>query len=514
MDQKNLIVLRSQFRRRLFLACCIFVLGIGQVPPVFATVFGFAQVQAKARKLLGLPYHNKPFPVPGLLRKLTPSQYAMIQDVDPLWHQEHLLFDAQFYLPGSYFKRPVLIHSVVNGQVQPIPFSPRRFTFGDLRIGDKLPSNMGYAGFRLLYPLNTPPHRNEFISFLGASYFRAVGTGQIYGTSARGLGIDTALPSGEIFPYFREFWLVKPHHGSRKMVVYALLDSKVATGAYCFTIHPGKAVTVGVKAVIYMRKPVQKLEIAPLTSMFWHGRGRGVRAGDWHPAQHDSSDLVMANGNGEWVTRPLNDPLYTQITSYGMNQPQGFGLIQQDRHFSSYEGLQTKYQLRPSVWVSFIGKWGKGHIQLVELPTNNRDLDNIDAFWIPEHQPAPGVAYHFNYRLRFFLDNPRLIPNGHPVATYIGDGKAPGSRQVVIDFAGPGLSDLSASARVHAVIGVDRGAKILNQSVKWDRFEHSWRVTATILPVSGHPSDVRCYLVLNDKTMSDTWLYLLNAAKE
>ncbi|MDE3207874.1 MAG: glucan biosynthesis protein, partial [Pseudomonadota bacterium] len=111
-------------------------------------------------------------------------------------------------------------------------------------------------------------------------------------------------------------------------------------------------------------------------------------------------------------------------------------------------------------------------------------------------------------------DNPRLIPNGHPVATYIGDGKAPGSRQVVIDFAGPGLSDLSASARVHAVIGVDRGAKILNQSVKWDRFEHSWRVTATILPVSGHPSDVRCYLVLNDKTMSDTWLYLLNAAKE
>jgi glucans biosynthesis protein len=482
--------------------------------PVFAEPFGFAQVEDKARALQEAPYQAQALPVPASLQKLTPEQYAQIQDVDPLWRRQGLPFEAQFYLPGSYFDRPVVIRSIVDGQVQPIPFSLQHFGFGDLQVPNDLPADLGYAGFRLLYPLNTPPHHNEFISFLGASYFRAVGTGQIYGTSARGLGIDTALPSGEIFPYFKEFWLVQPQPGATEMVVYALLDSPVATGAYRFVIHPGKAVTVQVEATVYLRKPVQVLEIAPLTSMYWHGKGRGPVAGDWHPEQHDSSDLVMANGDGEWITRPLDNPLHIQATTYAMDHPQGFGLIQQDRQFSAYEGLNTQYQLRPSVWVEPVGDWGEGHVELVELPTNNRDMDNIDAFWVPARQPAPGEAFHVAYRLRFFLDNDGLIPNGHPVATYLGDGKVPGSRTVVIDFAGGPLTQLPGSAPVDAIVTVDHGAKVLKQKVEWDDARHFWRVVADILPVSGQPANVRCYLALNGQAMTDTWTYLLHAAKE
>ncbi len=507
-------ILSTRHLRFLVQSACLGLAFWVLATPVFAGSFGFAQVEAKAKALLEAPYQAQALPVPASLQKLTPEQYAQIQDVDPLWHKQGLPFEAQFYLPGSYFDRPVVVRTVVDGQVQPIPFSLRHFGFGDLEVPNDLPSDLGYAGFRLLYPLNTPPHHNEFISFLGASYFRAVGTGQIYGTSARGLGIDTALPSGEIFPYFKEFWLVQPQAGATDSVVYALLDSSVVTGAYRFTIHPGKTVTVQVEATIYLRNPVQVLEIAPLTSMYWHGKGRGQVAGDWHPQQHDSSDLVMANGDGEWITRPLDNPLHIQATTYAMDRPQGFGLIQQDRQFSAYEGLNTQYQLRPSVWVEPIGDWGKGHVKLVELPTNNRDMDNIDAFWVPAQQPAPGEAFHFAYRLRFFLDNADLIPGGHPVATYLGDGKVPGSRTMVIDFAGGALAQLPGSAPVDAIISVDHGAKVLKQKIEWDGARHFWRVIADILPVSGQPANVRCYLALKGQAMTDTWTYLLHAAKE
>ena len=53
------------------------------------------------------------------------------------------------------------------------------------------------------------------MSLLGASYFRVVGKGQVYGLSARGPAIDTALPSGEEFPRFREFWVERPKQGDK-----------------------------------------------------------------------------------------------------------------------------------------------------------------------------------------------------------------------------------------------------------------------------------------------------------
>ena len=483
--------------------------------PAYAAEFGMATVEAKAKLLVDRTYNPKPLPIPAFLKDLTPDQYAEIQDVSPLWRGDHLPYEAQFYLPGSWFHRPVVIRSVVDGAVRPVPFTLEHFSFGKLNVPKNIPGTLGYAGFRLLAPLDNPPHHNEFISFLGATYFRAVGKGAIYGTSARGLGIDTAQPSGEIFPYFKEFWLVRPKPDATTMVVYALMDSSVATGAYRFTIQQGDSTIVHVKATIYLRKPVQVLELAPLTSMYWHGHGRGVIAGDWHPAQHDSSDLVMANGNGEWTTRPINNPLYAQTTTYAMDHPVGFGLIQQDRRFSAYQGIETQYQRRPSVWVQPDGDWGKGQLRLVELPTNNRDMDNIVAFWVPEHEPAPKTPLHFAYTLRFFLDNHGLIPLPHPVGTYLGDDpKVPGARKVVIDFGGGALSKLQETAPVQVHLEAADGAKILSQKLEWEKDGHFWRVIAVIQPQPGSPSNVRCFLTLNHQVMSNTWTYLLHAAKE
>ncbi len=63
------------------------------------------------------------------------------------------------------------------------------------------------------YHLNGPEYKDELIVFLGASYFRALAAGTRYGLSARGLAVDTVGGQGEEFPYFPEFWIVKPAAG-------------------------------------------------------------------------------------------------------------------------------------------------------------------------------------------------------------------------------------------------------------------------------------------------------------
>ena len=100
-----------------------------------------------------------------------------------------------------------VVVEVAGGQATEIAYSPELFTF------DKVappPGNIGFAGFRLHYPLNRPDYYDEVCTFLGASYFRAVAKGQGYGLSARGLAIKTADQSGEEFPVFKTFWLERP----------------------------------------------------------------------------------------------------------------------------------------------------------------------------------------------------------------------------------------------------------------------------------------------------------------
>lgn len=69
----------------------------------------------------------------------------------------------------------------------------------------------------MLYPINSKDKNDEIVSMLGASYFRVLGAGQVYGLSARGLAIDTALPSGEEFPRFREFWIERPKPTDKRL---------------------------------------------------------------------------------------------------------------------------------------------------------------------------------------------------------------------------------------------------------------------------------------------------------
>lgn len=104
----------------------------------------------------------------------------------------------------------------------------------------------------MLYPINKADKQDEIMTLLGASYFRVVGKGHVYGLSARGLAIDTALPSGEEFPRFTEFWVEKPKPADKHLVIYALLDSPRSTGAYKLTLRPGNDTVVDVQSRVFL----------------------------------------------------------------------------------------------------------------------------------------------------------------------------------------------------------------------------------------------------------------------
>lgn len=244
--------------------------------------------------------------------------------------------------------------------------------------------------------LNQAGKFDELISFKGASFFRALGAGNAYGASARGLAIGTASPDGEEFPYFTEFWLVKPTTASPAITVYALMDGESVTGAFEFRITPGPETRMEVAAAFFPRREITAVGIAPLTSMyFFSPHDLRKEAEDFRPAAHDSEGLLIRMMNGEWVWRPLINPQSLQTSVLATDLPRGFGLIQRKRDLAAYTDVEAEYHHRPNVWVQPTSNWGNGHLALVEIPTANEYNDNIVVFWKPEmgwHLRSPAVT--------------------------------------------------------------------------------------------------------------------------
>ena len=260
-----------------------------------APAFDLDAVAGMARALAQEPWREPKTEVPDWLLKLTYDQWRDIRfrPEAALWHDRGSAFEIQFFHPGLYYNRTVAVHVVDGTQVRPVPFSPSKFDYGTNDFASRVPQDLGFAGFRIHYPIKTRDYRDEVMVFLGASYFRGVGRDQGFGLSARGLAVDTAESSGEEFPSFREFWLVTPAPTATEMTVYALLDSPSVTGAYRFVIVPGEQTTMRIECRLFLRKEVRKLGIAPLTSMFFHGENTGRWFEDFRPEVHDSDGVLL-----------------------------------------------------------------------------------------------------------------------------------------------------------------------------------------------------------------------------
>lgn len=474
--------------------------------------FGFADVNRRAQALAAQPFEADRPELPEAIQGLTYDQYRDIRfrPERALWRGEGLPFQVQLFPRGFMFLDRVRVNIIDHGTAVPVAFNQGSFNFGRNKVPEQLPEDMGFAGLRLLYPLHRDDRFDEVAVFLGASYFRAIGQNQAYGLSARGLAIDTGLATREEFPLFREFWIEKPDKDATELTLYALLDSQRTAGAYRFVIKPGLQTVMEVKAHLFMREHVEKLGVAPLTSMFYHGELTERYVADFRPEVHDSDGLLVETGSRERIWRPLINPRRLHISAFQVTDPKGFGLLQRDREFDHYQDLEAHYHTRPSAWIEPLGKWGQGQVELIEIPSGSERYDNIVAFWVPAKPIEAGQELEFEYRIRFALDPEARLRGGRTIATRIGAGGTdepdPDKRRFVIDFAGMNLKGLDAEAPVDAMVSASSGS-IVNIVAQKNPYTEGWRVFFELVPESDQPVDLRCFLKLGTDVLSETWSF-------
>ena len=488
-----------------------------------AQSFDFDSVTRIARERAEKPYRASSDKLPADLAKLN---YDQVRDIRwrpdrALWRAEKLPFEAMFFHLGLYQKEPVLINEVTPQGARHIGYSRADFDYGKNQVRPEAWGDLGFAGFRLHNHLNSSAYKDELVVFQGASYFRALGKGQQYGLSARGLAIDTVGGSGEEFPRFTEFWLVRPDALSTQVTVYALLDSPRATGAYRFDIQPGPQTTTTVRSRIFVRagksdKPIATLGIAPLTSMFFFGENQ-PRKGDFRPEVHDSDGLMLVTGEGEWLWRPLQRPRGITVSSFGTTNPRGFGLMQRDRRFASYEDVEARYERRPSAWIKPLGDWGPGRVELVQLPTPDETHDNVVAYWVPARLPAPGQPLEVSYEIAWQGDEQQRPPSSWVTQSRRGYGftrltaaEQAAQPKYVLDFAGPALDALPAGAELRAVVSTNANGRVLEAIAYPNPATRTWRVSLRVERVDpALPVELRAFLQHQQHTVSETWTHLL-----
>jgi glucans biosynthesis protein len=493
---------------------------------------------------LGAP---APFSFEGLTREAealaaraylaaTPLPQAVLDRIDyDAWGKIHYRADCALFRdgPGAYpvtffhlghfFQTPVrmyVLSASSDGSVaREIRYDPACFRMPADSAAHGLPADAGFAGFRLQESRLSDQHRldwrtHDWVAFLGASYFRAIGELYQYGLSARGVAIDVAAAGRtEEFPGFTRFYFEPPTSDAHALTVCALLEGASVAGAYRFVLHRERAVLMEVEARLFLRRDVAQLGVAPLTSMYWFSETVKATAIDWRPEVHDSDGLAMWTGSGEHIWRPLNNPQHVATSAFTDHTPRGFGLLQRDRVFDHYlDGV--RYERRPSLWVEPLDDWGAGSVQLIELPTDDEISDNIIAMWVPEASARAGASFRLRYRLYWSADEPHPTPLARCVATRLGRGGQPGRarptgvRKFVVEFLGAPLAALPFGTIPQPVLSASRGefSQILCEAVP-DGVAGHWRAEFDLTAPGTEPVEMRLFLKRAERALSETWLY-------
>src|SRR3981081_1248042 len=428
-----------------------------------------------ARDTASKPFKAPDDKLPDNLKDLDYDHYRGIRfsPERALWHGEKLPFEVQFFHRGFFYANRVDIFEVVGGQATRIAYQPENFSFGDTPA-PKPGVDLGFAGFRLHAPINKPDYYDEVCVFLGASYFRAVAKGELYGLSARGLSINTGETKGEEFPLFKTFWIERPTPEASSIVVHALLDSESAAAAYRFTIRPGDTTVFDVEMAVYPRVDLDHAGLTPMTSMFFFGPNNRIDVDDFRPSVHGSDGFAIFNGRGEDLWRPLSNPKDLQISTFADLNPRGFGLMQRQKDFQAYQDLESNFERRPSLWVEPIGDWGEGSVKLIEIPTKEEVHDNIASFWHPKAPLQAKGEHTFTYRLHWGPD----VPKGSSLARFTPTGvgaKGDDAKVFVLDLMGDALKSVDPKTVRGEVTG--EKAKIQNIVAQPNPITGGWRLS-------------------------------------
>ena len=476
-----------------------------------AVKVNFEYVQALAEADVTTPYQAPADDLPKRLGELTYDDYRNIRfrPSAALWHYDGLPFQLQFFHRGGLFRDKVTVREFSPTHEQVIPFVRDFFSYDLAKDLGTMHSSLGYAGFRVHTPINRGDVYDEVIAFLGSSYFRAIGAGQVYGLSGRGLAINCGLTDQrEEFPRFTDFWVGKPSAGDTALTIYALLKGPSVTGAYEFIVRPGKATIVEVRSELIFRREVSLPGVAPLTSMFWYGENSGRPYGQLRQEVHDSDGLIVQDAAGSHLWQPLHNPGWPETTTKPIHQLTRFGLLQRDRRMTSYEDLEAHYEQRPSAWIEPMGDWGDGNVRLVQLPAGGEYGDNIVAFWVPATRPVVGQPLRFNYRIIWTLGEPPSDGLGRVVNTHEGDlTNAPGGRLFWVDFADENFVARDA-ATLEADIEIGEGGHLRYHSISPYPQIGGWRVAIEAESLApGQLIAVKCHLRAHGKPITETWVY-------
>jgi periplasmic glucans biosynthesis protein len=487
--------------------------------------FSFDGLIARARQAAAAAYTPVAMPPADLLNAIDYEALGKIHfNTDfALFRDGPGRFPATLFVLGKFQRAPVHIYALEKQDTRTIArevlYEAAYFDMPPDSPARKLSPQAGFAGFRFQESRLGDQkaldwRKNDWVVFLGASYFRAIGELYQYGLSARGIAINSAEPDvAEEFPAFTQFYLEPGEGSGDNVTVYALLDGPSVAAAYRFVMARNKAVVMDVEAHIFLRRDVERLGLAPLTSMFWFSETEKQTAIDWRPEVHDSDGLAMWTGKGERIWRPLNDPPATIASAFQDVQPRGFGLMQRDRNFDHYlDGVH--YERRPSLWVEPLDNWGQGAIQLIEIPTNDEIDDNTVVCWVPKDPAKAGNSYQLRYRLHWTAKEPFPSNLATCVATRLGRGGQPGQPRpagvvkFVVEFLGGPLASLSFGVMPKAVLSSSRGrfSYVFTEAVPDDVPGH-WRAQFDFTVDGTEPVEMRLYLTAQDKTLTETWLY-------
>ncbi len=484
--------------------------------------FSFDALADEMRELAGRPF--VPAPTPGLdpgtwwgaldydgyrLIRFRDDRSRWAEDEGPAWRV------GAFHM-GWLFPEPVRLFDLSSGTPEEMRFSTEDFEYrgplaAKVPADDALP---GVAGFRLNWPLNRPDRLDEVVSFVGASYFRALGRDDAYGTSARGLALNTWVMEPEEFPRFSRFYLSRD---ADTATVLAALEGPSVAGAYRFVIRPGAVTEMDVTARLFFREDVAELGVAPLTSMFLFSSQNRGNFDDYRPAVHDSDGLHVVRADGDPIWRPLVNPAQLASSYFAEPSPRSFGLFQRERAFEAFQDPGARYDLRPSVEVVPQGDWGEGAVRLVEIPSALEANDNVVAFWVPAEPVRAGDAREFAYTLRWGdlppdPDGPLAVV----VATRAGAGGVSGTealenaRKFAVDFRGGRLRSLPEDAAIEPVVTVS-GGHVVSQTL--DRLPEGtegagdWRVVLDVAAEQGAVVEMSLHLAGHGERLSEGWAF-------
>jgi glucans biosynthesis protein len=470
-----------------------------------------------ARRLSRSPFAPPKAPLPKALSDLDYDHYRDIRarPSSTLWADKGTEFRLQLLPRGFVFADPVEVAMVAGGRCQRIAYKPDFFVTGDVMKTPLPTEDIGFSGFRALFPINRRAVFDEVAVFQGASYFRSLGETQVYGLSARGLANKTAEPEGEEFPAFRAFWIEEPaSRATETLVVHALLDSPSVAGAYRFEIHPGRgkahATTMDIDAVLFPRVELGKVGLAPLTSMFMFSPNGRISTDDFRPEVHDSDGLLMFNGRGEHIWRPLQNPAQVEVSAFLDAKPVGFGLMQRDRNPADYQDFEAVYDRRPSLWIEPVGDWGEGAVVLTEIPSDAEIHDNIVAFWRPKAALPSGAEYRYAYRASWGDGPPAELERARVVATRRGRADVRGPtpvRRFVVDYLPAAkIARTPRKALPQAKVTTSAGA-IKGVVVADNPVIGGYRLSFVFDPRPAKVAELRAELSFEGGQSAETWVY-------